>query len=697
MRRQETERRGVVLALVAAVAPGALHARDVGQEVTLPGVVVVGERVPEAAPASVDTVDAGAIPAAPKTSVSETLQRIPGVVARDRQNLAQDVQVTIRGFGARTTFGVRGVRIYVDGIPASMPDGQGQVSHVPLAALESVEVLRGPFSVLYGNASGGVIQFFSKPPAGSLDFGLDAAAGADGLRRVDLALTGPWSREGDGVDGGYRVDAGRLDSDGFRRHSRARRDVAQARLTLASDAGTEFVLTANAMDLAAQDPQGLSMDQVREDPRAASDGALAFDTRKTVRQRQAGARLEQHTDNGVFAVGLHAGQRKTWQMLSIPAFAQQAPGSGGGVIDLDRDYAGLDARWTFDGLLAGSPFALTVGTELQRASEHRFGFENFAGDTLGVVGRLRRDQRDTTSAHDLFAEARWRFAPRWQATLGVRRSNIAFDSLDRYFAPGNPDDSGGMDYAFTSPVAGLLFEPVGGVDLYVNAGRGFETPSASELAYRPDGRSGVNDALRPSRSDSVEAGMRLRKDSHRLGVAVFDSSTRDELVVATNQGGRSTYRNAAETTRSGWELSASGPLGADWHYGLAWTALDARYGEALGGHRIPGTAERTAWAELRWVPVEGTTLFASASGSSRVHADDDNAAWAPGYATMDLGVERAWRIGDVPLVAGLRIGNVFDRATIGSVIVNASGGRYFEPAPGRTLMLTLQLGRAAVE
>lgn len=698
MRKHHRHGRNTLIALLVAAASPMLQAQEADRATTLPGVVVVGERVPDATPASVDTVDAGAIPAAPDTSVSETLQRIPGVVARDRQNLAQDVQVTIRGFGARTTFGVRGIRIYVDGIPASMPDGQGQVSHVPLAALESVEVLRGPFSALYGNASGGVIQFFSKPPGAEPAFGVDAAAGGDGLRRADLAFTGPWAGGDAGIDGGYRIDAGRLETDGWRRHSAARRDIAQARLTATSRGGTEVAFTANAMDLAAQDPQGLAMAQALEDPRAASAGALAFDTRKTVRQRQAGVRLEQATGEiGVLAFGLHAGQRKTWQMLSIPVFVQEAAGSGGGVIDLDRDYAGLDARWTFDGLLARRPFALTIGTELQRASERRLGFENFVGDALGVVGRLRRDQRDTTTSRDWFAEARWRFAPRWQATVGVRRSDIAFDSSDRYFAPGNPDDSGGMDYAFTSPVAGLLFEPIGGLDLYLNTGRGHETPSASELAYRPDGASGLNDALRPSRSDSVEAGMRLRHDGHALGLAVFDSRTRDELVVATNEGGRSTYRNAADTSRSGWELSASGALGEDWHYALAWTALDARYGDAMGGHRIPGTAARTGWAELRWTPVDGVVVFASGSGSSRVHADDDNTAWAPGHATFDLGAEREWQLGGVPLVAGLRVGNVFDRATIGSVIVNASGGRYFEPAPGRTLTFTLELGRATVD
>jgi len=683
-------------ALLAALAALPAHAQDGEHEVTLQGIVVVGQRHVDA-PASVDVVDAGEIPAAPATSVSGALRRIPGVVARDRQNLAQDVQVTVRGFGARTTFGVRGLRIYVDGIPASMPDGQGQVSHVPLAALDSVEVLRGPFSALYGNAAGGVLQFSSKPPAEAAAFGLDGAAGAHGLRRLDASWSGPWQEDGL-PEGGYRLDAGRLESDGWRRHSAARRDIAQARLTLESAAGTRFAFTANAMDLAAQDPQGLTMAQAREDPRAASAGALAFDTRKTVRQRQAGARLEQDFGApGVLAVGLHAGQRNTWQMLSVPAAAQAAPGSGGGVIDLDRDYAGLDARWTFDGMLGGRPYALTVGTELQRSSEHRLGFENFVGSDLGVVGRLRRDQRDSTTMRDLFAEARWRFAPRWQATLGVRHSEIGFRSLDRYVAPGNPDDSGGLDYAFVSPVAGVLFQPAAGVDLYLNAGRGYETPSASELAYRPDGASGLNDDLRPSRSDSVEAGFRLRRRGHALGFALFDNETRDELVVASNEGGRSTYRNAARTSRRGWELSASGPIGAAWRYALAWTALDARFDDALGGRRLPGTAARTGWAELRWTPSEGTTVFAAATGSSRVHADDDNTAWTPGHATVDLGIERAWRLGGVPLVAGLRVDNVLDRATIGSVIVNAGGGRSFEPAPGRTLLLTLQLGRAAVD
>src|SRR5690606_10836159 len=373
------------MALSAAAMPAYAQ-----QTQALPGVVAVGERPSTSVPASIDVVDAGDVVAPLGVGVATYLQRLPGVAARDRQNLAQDVQVTIRGFGARTTFGVRGLRIYVDGIPATMPDGQGQVSHVPIRALSEVVALRGPFSALYGNASGGVLQFFSKDPAPRHGFDLDTVAGPDALRRTGAGLSGPWR---EGAQGGYPSDAERLDSGGHRDHSRARRAVAQVRLTGTTSGGTGLALTANSFDIRAQDPQGLTAAQVRADPRASSAGALSFDTRKTVRQRQAGLRIEQPLQGyGRLEAGVHAGSRDTWQMLSVPVFAQAAPGSGGGVIDLAREFGGVDVRWELDGSLAGKPAGMTVGTELQRSSERRLGFENFIGTQLGVVGRLRRDQ-----------------------------------------------------------------------------------------------------------------------------------------------------------------------------------------------------------------------------------------------------------------------------------------------------------------
>ncbi|MDQ2702142.1 MAG: TonB-dependent receptor [Pseudomonadota bacterium] len=657
--------------------------------VTLPGVVAVGERPATSVPASIDVVDAGDVPAPVGVGVAEYLRRMPGVAARERQNLAQDVQVTIRGFGARTTFGVRGLRIYVDGIPATMPDGQGQVSHVPLRALSEVVVLRGPFSALYGNASGGVLQFFSKDPAARHGFSLDTVAGPDDLRRTGVGVSGPWGESGGEGEGGYRIDAEHLDSGGYRDHSRTRRDVAQARLTGRTGGGTGLALTANSFDIQAQDPQGLTAAQVRADPRSSSAGALAFNTRKTVRQRQAGLRIEQPLDgHGRLEVGLHAGSRDTWQMLSIPVFVQEAPGSGGGVIDLAREYGGIDARWELDGSLAGKPAGITVGVEWQRSSERRRGYENFIGDRQGVAGRLRRDQRDSVRSRDAYAEARWRFLPQWQATLGVRRSEVSFRSDDDYIAAGNPDDSGALDFGFTTPAIGLLYRPAEGVEWYANAGRGYETPSASELAYRADGASGLNTALRPSRSRSHELGLRVQRGDHAWAVALFDSRTEDELVVAASGGGRSIYANAADTRRRGFELSASGWLGARWHYALAATALDARFADDT---HIPGTTERSAWAELRWHPTASLQLFLAGNGSSRLYANDDNDAWAPGQATFDIGVEREWQAGQVALVGFARVDNVFDRQVIGSVIVNDGNGRYFEPAPGRGVTVGLRI------
>lgn len=671
--------------------------------VTLPGIVVAGERRIDETPASIDRIDAGSVPARPGLSVSELLQRVPGIAAHDRQNLAQDVQVTIRGFGARTTFGVRGLRIFADGIPATMPDGQGQVSHIPLAAIVRVDVLRGPFSALYGNASGGVIEFFSADPPAAPEFAIDIATGSDDMRRIDLAWSGPWSAEG---AGGYRFDAGRVDFGGYREHSHARRDIAQARMTADMASGTRIAVTANALNLQADDPQGLTFGQVLQTPRAASAGALAFDARKQVRQRQLGVRVEQLLGaRNMVTLSAYAGNRATFQMLSVPVAAQGSPGSGGGVVDLDRGYSGFDLRWRGGATLAGRAASLTAGIELQRSSERRQGYENFVNDRLGVVGALRRDQRDSVDGRDLYLEARWQFAPRWDATLGLRNSRIDFRSRDRYIALGNPDDSGALRYVRTTPVAGLLFRPAPWLDLYANVGRGFETPSSSELAYRADGGSGLNTALRPARSDSAELGLRARQGEQRFTFAAFGSRTRDELVVAANLGGRSTYANAATTRRTGWELSASGPLARRWHYALAYTRLDARYRDGFrtcrappcaqpdtqinAGNRIPATTPQSAWMELRWSPRDDVDLFVTGTGSGRMYADDANQAHAPGHASFDLGVERRWHIGRVALQGFARVDNVLDRAVIGSVIVNDGNNRYFEPAPGRTWLLGL--------
>ncbi len=330
-------------------------AQDPGREPAraLDAVVVTATRSaqdPLQVPAAIDRIDADAIGRAqPRADLSESLPRVPGVLARDRQNRAQDLQISVRGFGTRASFGVRGVRLYSDGIPATMPDGQGQVSHFALEAADRIEVLRGPFSALYGNSSGGVIQIFSAPPPDRPVIAGALAAGADGFRRGGVSWRGPWAAG----EGGYRFDAGTVRDDGYRDHSRARRDSAQLALQGAFGTDGEFRAVANAIDLEADDPQGLTRAELAGDRRAASAGALSFDTRKTVRQTQLGLKLAHGVGVGRLEAVLHGGGRDTEQMLSIPVAAQTNPLSSGGVVDLDRGYGGADLRWQSRGELAG--------------------------------------------------------------------------------------------------------------------------------------------------------------------------------------------------------------------------------------------------------------------------------------------------------------------------------------------------------
>ncbi len=606
------------------------------------------------------------------------------------------------------------MRLYTDGIPATMPDGQGQVSHFPLESAGRIEVLRGPFSALYGNASGGVISLFTAAAPATPLLRAGFVAGDDGLRRSSLSFHTPWGEHepDQPVDGDFLLDLVDVDADGYRDHSAARRRSGQALLrgTFADDA--HYTVLLNSLDLQADDPQGLTAEQLQDDRRAASDGALTFDTRKTVRQHQLGARIEQDlSPDHAFSLTAYGGNRQTAQMLSVPVAVQRnTPLHNGGVIDLDRNYFGIDGRWQWSAQLWNRPFSLTTGVEYQVADERRLGFENFIGDRVGVRGALRRDERNRVTGRDVYAQANWQPADRWRVNVGARYSQVRFRSEDHFITDINPDDSGQLTYSRTSPVVGVLFRATEWLSLYANAGGGFETPTSSELAYRSDGRSGLNDTLRPARSRNYELGLRARRDKLQYSAALFHSRTEDELVVVANEGGRSIYDNAGASRRRGLELAVSAELSPRWNLDTSYTLLDARYLSDFAvcaeppcteedrlieaGRHIPGLSRHFAWAELRWSPVDDTDILLNGRFVDRVYVDDGNTEAAPAYTRFDLAAERRLDIGGLAWRGFVRINNLFDRDIIGSVIVNAGGGRYYEPAPGRYWMIGLNVERS---
>lgn len=639
--------------------------------------------------------------AKPQINLSESLGSVPGVQIQNRQNYAQDLQFSVRGFGARSMYGVRGVRIYVDGIPATMPDGQGQTSNIDLNSAERVEVLRGPFSALYGNASGGMLNVVTEtgqqPPR--IESGM--YTGSDGTWRYGLKATGA---TGDGTHAGdvnYAVSATRFTTQGYRDHSGAQKNLGNAKLGVRIDDVSTLTLLFNSVDINANDPGGLTEAEWRANPRQAPR-ADQYNSRKSTKQTQAGLHYErQMSANDDLSVMMYAGIRETTQYQAIPASVQQSSDRHpGGVIDLTRRYQGIDTRWTHRGELGAVPVTLTSGLDYETMTERRKGYENFTVNNgvteLGTLGDLRRNERNLMWSLDPYLQTSWQLTPRLTLDAGVRFSTVNFDSNDFYVTGSNGDDSGSARYHRWLPAGSLNYAVTPGWNVYVSAGRGFETATINELSYRSGGLSGLNFDLKPSTSETVELGSKTRIGNGLFTAAMFQTNTKNEIVVDQSRNGRSSYKNAGQTRRRGLELALDQQFAYDWHLQLAWTLLDARYRDnvcgdsecsadssVLRGYRMPGIARNMGYASLAWSPPAGWFAGAEVRYMSNLQANDENTAQAPSYTTVSLNTGYRYPMGNWLFTVFGRVDNVLDRQYVGSVIVNESNGRYFEPAPGR--------------
>jgi iron complex outermembrane recepter protein len=692
-----------LITVLAAALTGAAIAETAHTEI-----VVTATRNPQTdfdLPIAIDTLSRQQIRDGQMlVNMSESLVRIPGIVAHNRQNYAQDLQISARGFGARSTFGVRGVRLYVDGIPATMPDGQGQLSHIELGSAARIEVLRGPFSALYGNSSGGVISVFSEDAAPGNNLSVDFGAGSYDTRREAIKISGAQDRFN------YVTALANFHSEGYRDHSAVRKANLNSKLSVNIDDISQLKIIVNAVDMPeAQDALGLTRAQFANDPRQAGANAELFDTRKSVRQQQLGFSYQRQLSVGDTLDGtIYGGHRTTTGFQALAVAAQNSPASAGGVTDLQRQYWGSDWHWTHRGTLLNGPTTFTAGFSYDTLSELRRGYENFSGTDLGVKGELRRDENNRVYNFDQYAQWQWEPSDSWLLIAGLRNSRVPVKSRDHYVVQGNGDDSGATEYNATTPVLGVTYRLNDAIHLYADYGKGFETPTLIELAYKSTSGSntGLNLDLNPSRSEHYETGVKTIFDlgtatKASANIAVFHVVTHDELAVAANSSGRSVYQNVGKTQRDGLEASFDSHWQNGFGLSLAYTLLRAKYVEDFtscpgspcttpqtvnAGNRIPGVSLSVLFGELSWrhKPSGFSSAF-ELHREAKLYVNDLNSDAAPAYTVLNWRAGFSQQLQQWHLQEFIRIDNFTDRKYAGSVIVNESSARYFEPAPGRNI------------
>jgi iron complex outermembrane receptor protein len=686
-----------------AAAVATLFAALAGAQ-TLEDVVVSASRSAQRsfdAPAAIQSVDRSVIEqGGPQVNLSESLNRVPGLTILNRQNYAQDLQVSIRGFGARSPFGIRGIRLLVDGIPATTPDGQGQGSSVSLTSTERMEVLRGPLAQMYGNSSGGVIQAFTRSAPEMPEFDASIYTGSFGLSRTD------WQYAGRIGSYGLVADYSTFEIDGFRANSATERKQFNGKLSFDPNDKTHVNVVFNRFDMPlAQDPLGLTRAQLDADPTQAGNGAVLQSVRKIVLQNQLGATLETQIDaNRSVLVRAYTGTRENTQYQTRPP----TTGTNGGWVGLDRTYYGAGLQYKAKSMLGAVPVSWLVGYDYDLSTELRQGGATAMGEKFSTT----RNEDNQAINGDLFVQGAWLLSESVTMVTGLRRSQVNLQSDDHVLSDG--DGSGSIEYSKTNPVLGLTYHANNKLNLFASYGKGFESPTLAEVAYLTTSAPGFNTSINASTSEHYELGAKWQPSlTSRVDFSAFQIKSTDEIVVATSSGGSSVYKNAPGTDRIGWEFSGRTLLSEKLRLLVSASQIDATYSKAFAsrvngatvnvaaGNYIPGIPQYFMFSELLWsqspldISRKGGALGSQAglelARAGRLYANDINTASADGYTILNLKASHAWKMGGRTLTAFARIDNLTDEKYVGSVIVNQASSQFYEPAPGRNWSLGLRV------
>ncbi|ERJ18686.1 Putative outer membrane receptor for iron transport protein [Salinisphaera shabanensis E1L3A] len=626
-------------------------------------------------PAAVDVTEARDIQQGrAKAQLDAALNRTPGVYANNGSNFAQNLRISIRGFGARSAFGVRGVKVLVDGIPETLADGQAQTDTIDLGAVERLEVIRGPFSALYGNATGGVVDITTTTPAsGPVDRG-ELTVGSHGYRRIEAATAherGDW---------GYALTASQLDIEGYRAHSEVKKQQLTGKLERRVGTTGTLRLITRVLDAPdTLDPGGVTLEQAQSDRRSARDANLAFDARQSAEQQTIGLVYEdQLAQNQSYQANLFYSHRD---------FIQFLPFEDAGVVAYERDFFGGGVQTTRFDTLFGHENQIVAGIDAQIQRDARTRYDNIAGDK-GALG-LDEDQQATSIG--VFAQNVFSISSDLELTTGLRYDYLDFDIDDAFVTATDPNDSGSRTYHEVSANAGLSYAWAERQRVYANVANAFESPTFTEFAD-PAGNGGFNSELDPQKAVQYEIGAKGEIGNRtRYQISAFWIDVRDELVVFNDDGRRDFYQNSGKSRRQGLEAKLEYAVNDELSAMAAYTLADYEYREFVddggvdyAGNAIPGLPEERLFAEVAWrdSDVGYATLDMRYAGS--FYADNANTAKIDNAWIFNGRVGKTIDAGDDNLTVYFGIDNMFDEVYFDNIRINAFGGRYYEPAPDRT-------------
>lgn len=657
------------------------------------------------APASLQAVSREVIEdAGPQVNMSESLNRIPGVVALNRQNYAQDLQISIRGFGARTQFGVRGVRIIADGIPATIPDGQGQSATVSLTSTDRIEVLRGPLAQLYGNAAGGVIQTFTREAPDRPELLIQGHTGSFGTNRTD------WQYADKVGKFGLVADYSTFKTDGFRQNSQAERNQFNGKLTYQHNDQTRLDFIANIFDMPyANDPAGLNQATALTNPETST---RTQNQRKIIKQNQIGTVLT-HAIDGVSKVGgrIYGGNRENTHFNNV-----QGSSPNNSWVGLERDYFGLGLNYSSKSTIMGKDTLWVAGFDFDKSTE-----VNQAGsattNNADKTGTLTRNEDRLAQNTDFYAQANMLLNEKWSILGGARSTKVKLASAGLGGYTNAPIGSlGEVTFNAVNPVLGITYHATERMNIYANYGRGLETPTLAEMSYDLNLSNTFNTSLSASRSNHYETGMKwLPNNRSRVDFALYYVTTSNEIITAKSDGVTAFTNSPGGTTRKGLELTYQNQFISSMKFNLTGTLIDAEFNDAFtyitttrgvtttnrvsSGNKIPGIPNGMAYSSIQWSDTDfqrnkyrqimGTLATFELTAAGANHSSDTNAQnlKAGGYSLYNLRLAHRVDINSMTLTAYGQLNNLSDKKYIGSMIVGNAAP--FEPAPGRNWMVGL--------